>query len=268
MKIAVLYICVGKYDIFWKDFYLSCEKYFLNHHEKEYFVFTDAERIFHEDKDPHIHKLYEEFKPWPYPTLMRFKMFHRLKEVLSDFDYIFFMNANVKFVTEIKDEEVLPSGSDKLITVIHPGFANKKRWEYTYDRNPKSRAYVRRKEGNVYVMGSLNGGCAAEYLKMIETLKNNTDEDLTEGIIALFHDESHLNRYVIGRNDVRFLPPVYIWPEHWKADTEPRIVLRNKSDYLDYFDMRGEKQTATKFPNYYKILRYKLRLFADYLMAR
>lgn len=27
-KVAVLYICTGKYDVFWKDFYISYEKYF------------------------------------------------------------------------------------------------------------------------------------------------------------------------------------------------------------------------------------------------
>ena len=30
-KLGILYICTGKYDIFWEDFYKSCEKYFLPH---------------------------------------------------------------------------------------------------------------------------------------------------------------------------------------------------------------------------------------------
>lgn len=42
-KIAILYICTGKYDIFWEDFYKTSEKYFLNNSEKHYFVFTDAQ---------------------------------------------------------------------------------------------------------------------------------------------------------------------------------------------------------------------------------
>ena len=29
MRIGILYICTGKYDIFWKDFYLSAERYFM-----------------------------------------------------------------------------------------------------------------------------------------------------------------------------------------------------------------------------------------------
>lgn len=28
MKIAILYIGIGGYKVFWKDFYSSCERYF------------------------------------------------------------------------------------------------------------------------------------------------------------------------------------------------------------------------------------------------
>lgn len=42
MRIAILYICTGKYNVFWDGFYKSSEKFFLKDEaEKEYFVFTD-----------------------------------------------------------------------------------------------------------------------------------------------------------------------------------------------------------------------------------
>lgn len=41
MKIAILYICTGKYNVFFRDFYSSSEKYFLPNCEKTYFVFSD-----------------------------------------------------------------------------------------------------------------------------------------------------------------------------------------------------------------------------------
>ena len=40
-KTAILYIATGRYIVFWKDFHRACEKFFLPHHEKTYFVFTD-----------------------------------------------------------------------------------------------------------------------------------------------------------------------------------------------------------------------------------
>ena len=47
MKIGILYICTGVYDFFWKSFYLSAERYFLQEYSwnREYFVFTDSRNI-------------------------------------------------------------------------------------------------------------------------------------------------------------------------------------------------------------------------------
>ena len=45
MKILFLYVCIGKYVVFWKDFFLSVEKYVLTDCEKHYFVFTDSKKF-------------------------------------------------------------------------------------------------------------------------------------------------------------------------------------------------------------------------------
>lgn len=44
-KIAILYICTGKYEELFDDFYESSEKYFFQNDYRHYFVFTDSERI-------------------------------------------------------------------------------------------------------------------------------------------------------------------------------------------------------------------------------
>lgn len=265
MKIAILYICTGKYEVFWKDFYLTCEEYFLKNIEKEYFVFCDANYIFNQEKNANIHKIYQDFRPWPYSTLMRYHMFSSISETLNSFDYIFFMNANIKFVGEITEKEILPKGKDKLVTVLHPGFVNKKRWEFSYDRNPRSTAYIRRNEGKHYVVGGLNGGDKDEYLKMVETLRNNIDVDSTNNVLALFHDESHFNRYIIGREDVKILPKEYIWPENWIFVREPKIVLRDKTKYINHIDMRGFNQNYHYF---FKRIINKARTLIKYIRAK
>ena len=73
-RIAVLYICTGEYSVFWKDFYNSFEEKFLVDHDKEYFVFTDAENLFG-TANKRIHLIYQENLGWPGNTLFRFKMF-------------------------------------------------------------------------------------------------------------------------------------------------------------------------------------------------
>lgn len=46
MKIGILYICTGKYEKFFDEFFSSFEEKFLTNHEKYYFVFTDSNRLF------------------------------------------------------------------------------------------------------------------------------------------------------------------------------------------------------------------------------
>ena len=81
-KLGILYICTGKYDIFWEDFYKSCEKYFLPGYEKYYYVFTDAKEIYAEGENSRITKIYQENLGWPYNTLKRFSMFKGIEDKL------------------------------------------------------------------------------------------------------------------------------------------------------------------------------------------
>ena len=52
MRIGILYICTGKYDIFGKDFYLSAERYFMQDQSFiiEYYVFTDSPKLYERRK--------------------------------------------------------------------------------------------------------------------------------------------------------------------------------------------------------------------------
>ena len=45
MKVAVLYICIGKYTVLWPEFYDSCRKYFFKNKQVHYFVFTDSDEF-------------------------------------------------------------------------------------------------------------------------------------------------------------------------------------------------------------------------------
>lgn len=45
MKVAILYICTGRYNQFFKGFYESCERNFLPNSNKEYFVWTDDDGL-------------------------------------------------------------------------------------------------------------------------------------------------------------------------------------------------------------------------------
>lgn len=247
-KIGMLYICTGKYTVFWPEFYRSFEEKFLPGCEKEYFVFTDAPAIEYEDA-PRVHRIYQEAYPWPYSTLKRFSIFLTQEDALRGMDYLFFFNANLTCKKTVTAEEFLPrpEKGENLLLVQQPGFWNKKPPFYTYDRNPKSTAYIPYNCGKDYVSGGLNGGTAAAFLALCRELKARTDEDLQHGVIARFHDESQLNRLVAeAPQHFRILPPDYCTPEETPTGHEAILVLQ-KSRFIQIDASRTVKKPQS-FP--------------------
>ena len=255
IRVAILYICTGQYDVFWKDFFESYEQNFLNKCIKEYFVFTDASKIYGEDVCDRIHKIYQKQLGWPYDTLMRYNMFYSIKNSLEQFDYIFFMNANCLCVDKITEEVFLPKEKDILV-VQHPGAYNKKTKQFTYDRNPNSTAFIPKGKGEYYVCGGINGGKAKAYIDLIKELKDNIDIDLNNGIIAKWHDESHINHYIFTHNNWVMLSPSYSYAEGWKLPFEPKIMLREKSRYFDPVMMKRGKLASIRKKTIDKVFNF------------
>lgn len=238
MKIGILYICTGKYSIFWKDFYLSMEKYFIPEAEKNYFVFTDAENIDFEKENPKIHKIYQENLGWPGNTLKRFHIFLKDENIYSNMDYLFFFNANLLILEEIKADDFLPNEEERLVATIHPGFFNKKRSKFTYDDNIKSTAFVNKKEGKYYFAGGLNGGKTKDFINAMKEMMKNTETDSNNGVVAKWHDESHWNKYLINKDYIKKLSPSYLYPEGWKIPFPKIILIRDKNKHGGHNQLR------------------------------
>ncbi len=262
-KFWILYICTWKYDIFRKEFYNSCEKYLLIDwdYEKHYFVWTDSDKIKWNDR---IHVFYQENLWWPDNTLKRFHMFLFQEKELKNMDYLFFFNANLELKMPIW-EEILPEKKDVIVVARHPGFFNKSNLKFTYDRNPKSTAFIRKWEWNYYVQWALNWWTSYSYLKMCKVLSKNIDIDKNNWIIALRHDESHLNRYVYDlemnahREQFIVLPPSYLYPEDSGFSFPCKILIRDKSKYFNVNKIKGSKMSLIDFV--YKIWHKILSFF-------
>ncbi len=228
-KIAILYICTGRYAQFFDGFYESAEKYLLQGMEKRYFVFTDQEQL---TKAENVELLIRPCRGFPEDSLLRFDRFLEIREQLEEYDYTFFFNANMRFVGPV-GEELL---EDRLTAVLHPGYYDKPVWRYPYERNKQSKAYIPANEDNYhYYMGSLNGGKTEDYLSLIETCSKQIHDDLEKGIIACYHDESHLNHY-LRHHHCKPLSPSYAYIEGKDLPFEPKILLLDKTKIDSYFD--------------------------------
>lgn len=114
--------------------------------------------------------------------------------------------------------------------VQHPGFYEKSRKDFTYETNDKSLAYIPADEGEVYVMGGLNAGLAENYLELIDELGRRIEIDKTNDVIALWHDESHLNRYAIDfESSVKILDSSYGYPRGGIFHLVPKSLFVTKT---------------------------------------
>ncbi|WP_442587818.1 family 6 glucosyltransferase [Pedobacter sp. AW31-3R] len=241
--IGILYICTGKYDLFWKDFYESSQKFFLPSQEKKYFVFTDASHLYGEDKT-FVKKIHQESLGWPYNTLMRFDIFLKVHAELRNCEYLFFFNANIIFIDFVNNDILPNKNNDGLVAANHPGFWNKTSNHFTYERNIVSTAYIPYGAGKYYYFGALNGGESNAYLEMIQELNTNIHKDLKKGVIALWHDESHLNHYLLNKSP-KVLSPSYCYPQESQLPFKPKILVLDKSRYGGHAFLRGITETPT-----------------------
>lgn len=267
-SIGILYIATGKYTIFWKEFVDSFERFFLPGVEKHYYVFTDAAQIYFEECN-RIHKVYIKAEPWPLPTLMKYHYFLEIEDQLASHDYLYQSNGPILCLKEVSEEAFLPRDdhNEALMFTLHPGYYQKKMYLYPYDRNPKSKAYVPYNCGETYVFGAMNGGRSAEYIQFMKCMKNNIEDDLKKGIIAKYHDESHVNHYIIGKQNYRLLPFSYGYPSNMTVPGEQIITCLDKAKYLDIEEIKGKGDSQTKLL-WDKYVNSPLCLCRDWLLRR
>ncbi len=266
--IGILYICTGPYSLFWNEFFTTFEKNFLRNTKKKYFVFTDSSEI---KETENIKVINIENQPWPLITLLRFRTFLMVEDDLMQCDYIMFSNANIICDAEVLEEDFLPQGNEQIFVTTHPGYYGKSIIDFPYDRNKKSLAYVPWNCGNDYVIGAMFGGTRKGFLNLCKTLKQNIEEDLKKNIIARWHDESHLNRYIIGRNDIKILSPEYCYPYGMKVDYFKRISAVSKQDKFNVKEFKGQysvnqSKVRKMIGNVKRKLKLKERLYFVYFL--
>lgn len=264
MKIAILYVCTGKYEIFWKDFYLSAEKYFAKDAEKHYFVFTDKKEVFDQQNNHRIHKIDQQVMGWPYDTLKRYEMFSKQESELEKYDYIVFFNANLLFLENVTAGEFLPTKENEdILACLHPVFYQKNKKTYTYEKNPLSKAYIdiNQNKDFFYYQGAINGGKTKPFLEVMKKLQKNIDEDLEKNIISVWWDESHWNKYLDeNRQNLKVISPSYLYPENFNIPLQPKIFSRNKDQFGNISKIRNIKIKLSKtlLKNIYNRIKNKV----------
>ena len=224
MKILILTIATNKYIQFVERLYDNIEDNFLNGHQIQGLLFTDHDV----ETSDNIKVSQIEHEDWPMPTLKRYNYFIKEKEYISQFDYCYYFDGDMGIGGKVGDEVL-----GDLVATMHPYQSFYPKEQRTYDRNPKSLAYVPAgQEGELYYAGGFNGGSTKRFLEMAEVLADRVTKDLENDVIALWHDESQMNRYLIDNPPTLSLTPSYCFAEEQMHNSdypyEPKIIALTK----------------------------------------
>lgn len=196
---GILYLCTGKYELFFDDFYLSFEKKFLPGAVKKYFVFTDSDRL---QKKYVNHSNICFFKiehmGWPLGTLLRNRHFYENFEHFGGQDYLFFCNANLVCKKNVYLNELGLISGNQLCGVQHPFYFHKQPEEFIVEKEKACHAFFTAEEIpklKHYFQGCFYGGRFNAFREMVSVIYRWTEEDLQKSVMPIWLDESYLNRY-------------------------------------------------------------------------
>ena len=260
-RIDIVSVATNVYSEYWRKMANSVvnnrgtskEKIHLNLH-----VFTDTsldlESLFHSDQNLKVcvHKI--ENLIWPDATLRRYELIQSISEHLTA-EVLMYIDADMLVVADIWDEvyDIVKSG--KLALVRHPGFWHDN-WKKTvlsfvyvlevlfpFFRIPKlvrgawetrtsSTAYVPRRLRRYYFQAAIWFGPRNLVLNFVKRCSINTSIDSSKGIIAIYHDESHLNHWAsFNRKKVERKDPSFCFPLNYEqiAHLTPKIIAVEKT---------------------------------------
>jgi len=252
-NLGFLLVATGSYITYVADVINSIVKYFLPEHKKTFFIFTDkpTELKILENKN----KILEDTKKiiygdgftdyvittikrtgFPGDTLYRYHYFLLQEhEILQRSDLLYYFDVDMEIVDIIKNEVIPDIREDKyFIGVRHPGFYMKEPFKNSYgsiETREESSAFVApdmRKD--IYIAGGFNGGLTQYYINMCKYITKNIDIDDSNNIIAVWHDESHLNKFMSHNYDnFNFLDASYCYPGKMNIKCNKKIVALDKN---------------------------------------
>jgi len=240
-KVAVVAITLNEpYWPFISDMIASARKFFLKGHQVDFILWTDM------PVDTKIDAKIIPTEPfqWPLPTLYRYHLFLREEELLKEYDFIYYIDADMKFVSRVGDEVF-----GELMGAQHPMYAIRQNYVPPYEPNEKSTAFIRRpgrvieEKGKkrfepLYFAGGFQGGRSDKFIEAMKVMRDRIDEDFTKnGYIAIWNDETHWNRYLFENPPDVVLNPSYVYPDSlnkayyqkiWGRNYVPKLITLTK----------------------------------------
>ena len=224
MNVGLLIIATGKYKLFLENLIKTADEFFLKSQNVTYFLFVDENVDISSNRT--IDQIIIEHKPWPFPTLLRYKHFVKNSDRFENLDYIYYVDSDMIFENYV-NEEIF----EDIVCVAHPWFIGNRG---TPENDKKSLAYIPDRVNFQYMAGAFFGGTKDCIMNMFQFISTQIDIDYSRGVIAKWHDESHSNKFFILYS-TKVLSPEYCYNKQSPYCTNvkqwiPRVVQVLKND--------------------------------------
>lgn len=247
-KVGLIFVCINyPYWQYLKPVIDGVRNMFLPGHETEIMLWSDIQNLPEaKDVDYGCKVFPTESIEWPYPTLMRYNYFLKEREYLQKFDYLFYLDLDMRVVNVVGDE-ILPK--EGLMGAQHPMYAVRRNLIPPYEPNPESASYIPR-PGRVvngdgknmfeplYFAGGFQGGKTKPFIEAMEQVQKLIDKDMSRGYIPIWNDETAWNKYLFDHPPEVVLDPSYVYPDSmineyyenqvWGRKYNPRIITLTK----------------------------------------
>lgn len=222
-NIGVMLIATNKYTSFLQQMISSADEMLLKDQANiTYYVFTDDKKIaFNLKSNRKMEFIYIEHKKFPFASMDRFSHFCKNKNILEKEDYLFYFDVDCKFVNLVSTEIY-----GDLVGVQHAGYVG---LNGPTETNEKSKLFLPPERYKRYFGGGMSGGNSKEYLKLSQWCENKINEDISNGITPIFHDETAINTYFALNEPDVILSPSFHYPQ---SNMEHYNRIWNNKNYL------------------------------------
>ncbi|XP_006171669.1 histo-blood group ABO system transferase-like [Tupaia chinensis] len=209
--IGLTVFAVKKYIIFLKLFLETAETYFMVGHRVNYYIFTDQPKhvpqiLLQKGRQMAILRV-QSYARWQDISMHRMEVISIFSQrrFLREVDYLVCADVDMKFNDHV-GVEILSS----LFGTIHPAYLGFPRGSFPYERRPQSQAYIPKDEGDFYYIGALFGGSVPEVYRLTKACHKAMMIDKAGLIEAKWHEESHLNKYLLHHKPTKVLSSEYM----------------------------------------------------------
>jgi hypothetical protein len=174
---------------------------------------------------------------WPLASLLRYELIASIEKKITE-EFVIYLDADMLIKRDFSDVVSPNTLTNGIALVAHPGFWRpKKNTTKFYFNHPElffkdlylrifnggigswekrraSDSFVRRKLRDNYYCGGTWMGVKKDFFTMVRSLENTVQCDINNNVMAIWHDESHLNKWAT-QNSHSILDPGFCYAQEF-----------------------------------------------------